>query len=201
MALPANFRYGEGMGNRDRDVVARRELARAIEALTDGAGRETWGPGPVGEKLYWLSIPASRAFDLAASAIMKLVDEIVPYGGSFTPAEFIEHMRRLAPPMLEVVLAAEQLKPPPSVEAKRTSDVFNAVTALLQKTDEDYRAKLSGSITDMFMSAAGLKPAPVICPPMSCISCGLKDKQEPSVHVRADGFPRCNSCWRECGAA
>jgi hypothetical protein len=169
VVLPANFRYGEGMGNQDRDVVARRELARAIDALTDGAGQETWGPGPVGEKLYWLSIPASRAFDLAASAIMKLVDEIVPYGGSFTPAEFTEHMRRLAPSMLEVVLAAEQLKPPPSVVAEGDRAVFNKVAALIEKTNK-VRAKLSGSITastnqsaditrDMFLSAAGLKPS------------------------------------------
>lgn len=95
------------MGKDDRDEVARRELKHAIEALSDGAGQETWGPGPVGSKLFWKSIPAALAFDTAASSLMILHRGAAPRT-LFAPAVFIEKMRMLAPVMLEIVLTAEE---------------------------------------------------------------------------------------------
>lgn len=88
----------------------------------DGAGRETWGPGPVGEKLYWLSRPASLAFDTAASVVQKMVLEL--WVSSPSPEEFTEHMRKIAPALLEVVLALE------AAHRERDEQFFNNGVAL-----------------------------------------------------------------------
>lgn len=112
------------MGKNDRDEVARRELAHALDALLDGAGREKWGPGVVGERLYWRSRPAAIAFDAASAVIMRVHDDVGAWE-TFAPSIFAEHLRALAPVLLETVLAAEQL--PSSFASKLVAAIRETV--------------------------------------------------------------------------
>lgn len=187
----------------------------------DGAGRETWGPGPVGEKLYWLSRPASLAFDTAASVVQKMVLEL--WVSSPSPEEFTEHMRKIAPALLEVVLALE------AAHRERDEQFFNNGVALAKMAPKPalfptvpvQRAALTGAITARHNTAAAYdpnsrfaelvrqakktllgEPQPIIAPCRVCVGCGLKETDEPSVrHPRPDGFPRCNDCERLCAAS
>jgi len=100
------------MGKAERER-ARAALEHALAALGDGAGREIWGPGVVGEKLWakawtqraegWLPATplgqAALAFDVSAQVAWKL--------GKDDPAEMYAAMRKVAPAILEVLLGDE----------------------------------------------------------------------------------------------
>jgi len=76
---------------------ARRELAHALEALEDGAGRSEWGPGPVLMRLGIRSGAAADAFTCAALATHDLLLR------TSRPA-VIHAIRVLAPVFLELAI-------------------------------------------------------------------------------------------------
>lgn len=95
------------------DLDPKKELAHALDALGDGAGRELWGPGPVGLKLHERSSVAGKAFDYAASAAVEVFWEMKPGPIDDKPRmigdkpRMIAAMRKLAPVFLELLLGDE----------------------------------------------------------------------------------------------
>lgn len=71
-------------------------LQHALDALGDGSGHETWGPGPVGAVLLEKSPAAGRAFDDAAIIAAQL--------GHTSRAKMTATIRKLAPVLLEVIV-------------------------------------------------------------------------------------------------
>ncbi len=102
------------MGKAERER-AKAALEHALAALGDGAGREIWGPGVVGQKL-WEEVRDKRepgtglqrsplgqagvAFDTSAQVAYKM--------GFLAPAEMYAAMRKIAPVLLEVLLGEEE---------------------------------------------------------------------------------------------
>jgi hypothetical protein len=75
-------------------------LDHALAALSDGSGHDTWGPGPVGAKLWALREGnAAEAFYSAALVLLRL--GIRP--GKANRARFIACMRKVAPVLLEAL--------------------------------------------------------------------------------------------------
>lgn len=87
------------MGKSERER-ARRELQHALDALSDGAGQELWGPGMLHPQLARRSHLAATAFRLSYRAACSL--------GQYEPAASIAAMRKLAPVMLEILLGEEE---------------------------------------------------------------------------------------------
>ncbi len=86
---------------------ARRELAHALDALGDGAGKEVWGPGVVGHKLLQRDARASLAFDLASATVWRAMRHFAQIYAELSKEEqpkFIANMRKLAPVVLELLL-------------------------------------------------------------------------------------------------
>ncbi len=83
-------------------------LQHALDALSDGAGHEVWGPGPVGEKL-WNNhyCYAALAFDQAASTLFALQSSSSRIALT-ERAVYIANMKKLAPVMLDILLPPEQ---------------------------------------------------------------------------------------------
>lgn len=87
--------------------AARRELEHALAALDDGSGHETWGPGVVGQKLWdrsWEQPWVAMAFDTASQVVYKFRCQTGGVHMSERPG-FIDDVRKLAPVMLELLLA------------------------------------------------------------------------------------------------
>lgn len=205
------------MGKNDRDVVARRELAHALEALADGAGHEVWGPGPVITRLSKRALkePAvSLAVEALEAAVMASHDLL----GAIKRDEGLSAIRALAPVFLELIITKDARAPKPApnpwrklfpkqpVTRERADSqtsferlVREARAAKLTVVPPHHNETLATFAKVAFPTLTGLRPCPVIAPPMHCIGCGLKDTAEPSVHVRVDGFARCNDCEREAG--
>jgi hypothetical protein len=91
---------------------ARRELQHALDALGDGAGRDLWGPGVVGQQLHqrvwgWDGetytycprlFKVATAFDVSAQLAVRL-DHV-------HPETMYACMRKVAPVLLEVLIEA-----------------------------------------------------------------------------------------------
>lgn len=77
-----------------------RELAWALEALTDGVGHEEWGPGPVVGRLRQRDGFAAAAFAMATKASYRLL-------GDRTPGDMTASIRELAPVFLRRLRAQD----------------------------------------------------------------------------------------------
>jgi hypothetical protein len=184
------------MGKNDRDVVARRELAHALEALADGAGHVTWGPGHVITRLSKRALkePAvSMAVEALEAATMASHDLL----GAVQRDDALPAIRALAPVFLDLIIAKDERAPKPAPNPWRKLFPVQPITReqahSASRFEQLARAALSGDVT-------GLRLCPVIAPPKVCIGCGLRSADEPSVlYPRSDGFPRCSDCWREVG--
>lgn len=96
---------------RTESNAARRELEHALDALTDGSGHEQWGPGVVGSMLNERNFHAHMAFDRAAQVIFGEEVDACHYKNelanmALNRSRFIAAMRRLAPIILDIRLAA-----------------------------------------------------------------------------------------------
>ncbi len=101
----------------NRAKQARIELQYALDALGDGSGHESWGPGPVATKLWlrannWASgaLQASHAFELATMAIVNGGLSQPNADGGVNAERFIHCIKALAPVILELHL--EQVQDP-----------------------------------------------------------------------------------------
>jgi hypothetical protein len=87
------------MNQRERNT-ARRELAHALDALSDGAGRDWWGPGAVATALHGRSPIAGLALDSAAMTGWDLLQ-------LRSREQCLKCCRALAPAILEVLLGEQ----------------------------------------------------------------------------------------------
>lgn len=118
------------MAKNDRDEVARRELAHALEALGDGIGHETWGPGPVINRLckrvlkepaVQLAVEALEAATMATHDLLHRVKREDALGG----------IRRLAPVFLELIIEKDEER---QAKASVKSGLWRALTAYAAQT-------------------------------------------------------------------
>lgn len=197
------------MGKNDRDVVARRELTHALEALGDGIGHETWGPGPVIERLSKreLKEPAVRmateALEAATMASHDLLHRV-------KRDDALSAIRRLAPVFLELIIEKDDGEKP-RYQIRAFSNMFGAAPKPQSRAAAGINARID-EVSRMFresnerMAKAIMPRGSIAEPPMAktrrCVGCGIADYDEPSVmHPRPDGFARCNDCERDYASA
>ena len=84
-------------------------LEHALDALSDGSGHASWGPGVVGLTLSTKSRRAFHAFDAASLAVTWAINGSV-FAHIVTKenrVHFIDGMKKLAPVLLDIIQGNE----------------------------------------------------------------------------------------------